>query len=262
MKNNLILNRPSPGYAFDAVTALIGRELRIRYKGSWLGLLWAVLSPLGMVAVMHIVFTRLVPLGIPNYAAFIFAGLISWTWFQTSVMTGSSTLLDNRDLVRKPFFPRALLPLTVTGTNFVLYLLALPVLLALLLFEGVPLSPALLALPVIWVVQFLFTLACTVIFAALSTIVRDVQHLLGVLMILWFYLTPIFYDLERVGGDGVRLLYFNPLAVLIMAHRAVALHGQTPNWAALAWCGLFSALLLCVALIIFHALEDAFVEEV
>ncbi len=262
MKNNLILNRPSPGYAFDALTTLIGRELRIRYKGSWLGLLWAVLSPLGMVAVMHVVFTRLVPLNIPNYAAFIFAGLISWTWFQTSVITGSSTLLDNRDLVRKPFFPRALLPLTVTGTNFVLYLLALPVLLALLIFEGVPLTPALLALPVVWVVQFLFTLACTVFFAAVSTIVRDVQHLLGVLMILWFYLTPIFYDLERVSGEQVYLLHFNPLAVLIMAHRAIALQGEMPNWTALAWCGLFSALLLGVALYIFYALEDAFVEEV
>lgn len=262
MKNNLTLTQSSPGYAFDAVTTLIGRELRIRYKGSWLGMLWAVLSPLGIVAVMHLVFTRLVPLNIPHYAAFIFAGLLSWNWFQSSVITGSSTLLDNRDLVRKPFFPRALLPLTVTGTNFVLYLMALPVLILLLLFEGVPLSWTLLALPAIWVVQFIFTLACTVFFAAVSTIVRDVQHLLGVGMLLLFYLTPIFYDLERIDNPSAQLLLFNPLAVLIMAHRDVALHGQLPNWIALGLCGLFSAVLLALALYVFRSLEDAFVEEV
>ena len=252
----------SPGYLFDAITTLVGRELRIRYKGSVLGLLWAILSPLGTVVILHILFTQILPLNIPHYATFIYSGLLPWTWFQSAVLTGASTLIDNRDLVRKPFFPRPLLPAIVTTTNFMLYLLALPVLLALLLGEGSSLSPLLLLLPFIWLVQAIFTLAFTILFAALGVLIRDVQHLLGVGMLLWFYLTPIFYDVDRIGPDKARWFRLNPMAVIVEAHRAIALRGEMPDWAALGVWALVGGGLLVASLAIFRALQDAFVEEV
>lgn len=252
----------APRYLYDLVATLVGRELHIRYKGSLLGMLWAILSPLGTVAILHILFTKIVPLNIPNYAAFVYSGLLPWTWFQSAVQTGAATLLDNRDLVRTPFFPRPMLPVVVTSTNFLLYLLALPVLLLVMIVEGIALTPALLALPLIWLALGLFTLACTLLVAALGVLIRDVQHLLGVGLLLWFYLTPIFYDIDRVGPERARWFAFNPLAVLVTAHRAVTLNGTLPNWAALGGWTLASCALLAASLALFRALEDAFVEEV
>lgn len=252
----------STGYAWDAVRTLVGRELRIRYKGSLLGLLWAILSPLGTVAVLYVLFSLVLSLDIPNYAAFIYSGLLPWTWFQASVQTGASTLLDNRDLVRKPFFSRPLLPAVVTSTNFILYLLALPVLLVLLLVEGVPLRGTILLLPLIWALQGILTLAFTVLVAALGVLVRDIQHLLGVGLMLWFYLTPVFYDLDRIAPEHARWLMLNPMAVIVQAHRTVTLDGQLPDFVALGAVGAIALILLVASLVIFHTLEDAFVEEV
>ena len=252
----------SPLYFFDLLTTLVERELRIRYKGSLLGLLWALLSPLGTVLIMYLVFSRVLSLNIPHYAAFIYSGLLPWTWFQAAIQTSAATLFDNRDLVRKPFFPRPVLPAVVTSTNFLLYLLALPVLLILLWVEGVPLTPMLAWLPVVWIVQALFTLACAMLVAALGTLMRDIQHFLGVGLLLWFYLTPIFYDLNRIGDTAARWLLLNPMTILVQAHRDVTFLGQPPNLAALGLCAAGSTLLLLVSLTVFRALEDSFVEVV
>lgn len=249
------------GYYLDAITALIGRELAIRYKGSVLGLLWAVLSPLATVAILHFLFTRILPLGVPYYSSFVYSGLLPWTWFSAAVQTGSSTLLDNRDLVRKPFFARPLLPVVVTGTNFLLYLLALPVLLVLLLIDGLTPTSALFLLPVVWLVQALFTLACTMLMAALSVVVRDMQHLLGIVLLLWFYLTPIFYNLNNLPGETSRFFVLNPMAVIVQSHRAIALAGLSPDWLALAGVAATSTLLLIFSTIVFRSLEDSFVER-
>jgi len=254
--------RHNPIYYLDAISSLVGRELRIRYKGSLLGLLWAILSPLGTVLILHILFSRILPLNIPHYATFLYSALLPWTWFQSAIITGAATLIDNRDLVRRPFFPRPLLPAVVTSTNFLLYLLAFPVLFGLLLVEGVALSPVMLLLPLVWMVQLIFTLACTIFVAALGVVVRDVQHLLSVVMLLWFYLTPIFYDIDRVTPEQARWLRLNPLAILVQAHRALVLHGRMPDWPALGMLAVAGMLLLGVSLMLFRRLEDLFVEEV
>jgi lipopolysaccharide transport system permease protein len=252
----------SPAYFFDVILTLVERELRIRYKGSLLGVLWAVLSPLGTVLILRILFGTILDLGIPNYAAFIYSGLLPWTWFQAAVYTSAATLNDNRDLVRKPFFPRQLLPGVVTATNFILYLLALPVMFVLLALDGLPLTPALVLLPLVWASLAIFTLAVSIWVAAFGVLARDIQHLLGVLMLLWFYLTPIFYDLERIGPVYSRWLMLNPLAGLVQAHRQVVLYGQAPDLALLLPPALIGAGLLAGGLVFFRALEDVFVEEV
>jgi lipopolysaccharide transport system permease protein len=252
----------SPGHLIDTVRVLVVRELHIRYKDSLLGLLWAVLSPLGTVVILHLLFTSIVPLHIPHYAAFIYAGLLPWTWFAAAVQTSAATLFDNRDLVRKPFFTRPVLPAVVTISQFLLYLIAMPVLLALLLVEGVPFTPFLLLLPLVWLVQAVFTLACAILISAMGALVRDVQHVLGVVMMLWFYLTPIFYDLGRVTRPEARFLRLNPLTIVVEAHRAITLEGRAPDWSALAWCALSGVVLLYSSLRIFRALEHLVIEEV
>lgn len=248
----------SPSYLLDVILTLVERELRIRYKGSILGLLWAILSPLGTVLILYILFSKVLPLNIPNYAAFIYSGLLPWTWFQASMFTSAATLNDNRDLVRKPFFPRLLLPGVVTVTNFILYMLALPVLFVLLILEGLPLTPVLFLLPLIWLLLGILILGFALIISALGVLIRDIQHLLGVLMLLWFYLTPIFYDVPQQAS----WLYLNPLTILVKAHRDILLYGQAPQFTHLAILSVISSLLFLGGVFLFRSMEDIFVEEV
>jgi ABC-type polysaccharide/polyol phosphate transport system ATPase subunit/ABC-type polysaccharide/polyol phosphate export permease len=201
------------------------------------------------------------PLGISHYSSFVYSGLLPWTWFSAAVQTGSSTLLDNRDLVRKPFFVRPLLPVVVMGTNFLLYLLALPVLLVLLIIDGLTPTAALLLLPLVWVVQALFTLACAMFMAALSVVVRDMQHLLGIVLMMWFYLTPIFYNLNNLPSETASFFVLNPMAVIVQSHRTIALAGLSPDWLALAGVAATSILLLIFSYVVFRSLEDTFVER-
>jgi lipopolysaccharide transport system permease protein len=252
----------APAYWWDTLQVLVGRELRAHFKGSFLGFLWAILSPLGTVAILQIVFSRILPLNIPNYAAFIYSGMLPWSWFDSAIQAGTTTLSDNRDLVRKPFFQRPLLPAVVISANFMLYLLALPVLAILLVANRVPLSPTILLLPVVWAVQAVFTLAATTLVAALAVLIRDVKHLVGVGMMLWFYLTPVFYDLDLVSPKVAHWFGLNPLAVIVQAHRDITLYGRMPDWPALGAWAIISLVFLAGSLLVFRWLEDKFVEEV
>jgi len=245
---------------WDTTRALLARELRIRYKGSAFGILWAVLSPLGTVAVLHLVFASILPLGVPHFALFLYLGMWPWTWLQASIDTGATTLLDNRDLVRTPFFPHVMLPVIVTGTNFVLYLFALPVLAVFMRTEGIAPSPLLGVLPLVWAAQGLFVLACVVLFAALSVVVRDVRHLLGVLLMLWFYCTPIFYEVGQVPAGLRGWLAINPMTTFIEAHRDVVMYQRMPDWPAVAAWACGSCLVIWAGLGLYRVLQDQFIE--
>jgi len=155
------------GHFLDTLRVLVAREFRMRYKGSFFGILWAIISPIGTVIILQFLFTKVVAIGVPHFAAFLYSGILPWTWFQASVQTGSTTLNENRDLVRTPFFSKPLLPWTVTCTNFIFYLFSLPVFLGLMVYEGLPFTNALLVLPVVWIVQWILTLAFTVLMPAI-----------------------------------------------------------------------------------------------
>lgn len=249
------------GHRVDTLRALVSREFRMRYKGSFFGVLWAVLSPLGTVLVLQFVFTRILTFSTPHFSAFMYSALLPWVWFQSAVQTSATTLSDHRDLVRTPFFVKPMLPGAVTCTNFLLYLCALPVLLGLMLVDGVPLTPALAALPVIWIVEGVLTLAFTVLIAAIGLLVRDVQHLMGVVLMLWFYLTPILYDVKQLPPELTRWFAMNPMTAVVTAHRDAILHGGVQNWAELARWGLIGGAILALSLLLFRQLEDAFVDE-
>jgi lipopolysaccharide transport system permease protein len=251
----------SARHFLDTVSVLVAREFRMRYKGSLFGILWALLSPLGTVVVLQFLFTRVIPIAVPNFSVFLYSGLLPFVWFQTAVQTSTTTLSDNRDLVRTPFFAKTLLPWSVTLTNFVLYLLAFPVLLGLMAYNRIPFTIALSALPAIWLVEGLLTLSLSVMIAAIGVIVRDVQHLVAVVLVFWFYLTPIFYDISQIPSSVSRWFMLNPMTAVVSAHRAVTLYGQFPDWLGLGYATLLSLVLLGLSMFVFRSLEDAFVEE-
>ena len=122
-------------------------------------------------------------------------------------------------------------------------------------------ASVLAALPAVWLLQVLLTLGFTMLVAALAVIVRDIQHLMGVVFLFWFYLTPIFYEPEALARDAARWLAFNPLAAIVSAHREVTLYGRWPDWGALAVWSAAGAVLIFVSLMLFRRLDDIFIER-
>lgn len=249
------------GHFIDTLTVLVGREFRMRYKGSTLGILWALLSPLGTVVVLRFLFSSVLNVGIPHFAVFLYAGILPWTWFAATVQGGSSTLAENRDLVRTPFFSKPLLPWTVTCTHFALYMMALPVLFGLMWYDGIPFTTALAVLPAIWLVQWILVTGLALLMAAVGILIRDWQHLITLLLMFWFYLTPIFYDINSLPPETARWFALNPMTSIIEAHRAVVLDARMPDWASLTIVAAGSSVLLALSLLVFRALEDSFIDR-
>lgn len=248
-------------YLRDLLRELVLRDMKLRYKGSMLGLAWSLLNPLAQLLVFGLVFSTILPLNIPNYTAFLFSGLLVWSWFQSSLFAATTVIVDGRSLIKRPGFPVALLPVVTVMANLVHFVLALPVLLLFLLLTGLPLHGTVLLLPLLIAIQFLLTLSIGYFLAAVHVTFRDTQHLVGVFLLLFFYLTPIFYD-GGVVPERFQFFYrLNPLLHLLEAYRTILIDGRLPNLVALGVVTAVSLGLLLLGFRVFRRASYTFVEE-
>ncbi len=258
-------NSPSPNrrliYLRDLLRELIARDMKLRYKRSILGIAWSLLNPLAQLLVFTFVFQLVLPLNIPNYSVFLFTGLLAWSWFQSSILLATGAIVNNRELIRQPGFPTAVLPIVTVATHLVHYLLALPVLFAFLLGSGTELGTAVFALLPLIILQFLFTLGIAYFVAAIHVIFRDTEHLLGIFLLLLFYLTPIFYDAGALPAPYRAIYNLNPLVHLIEAYRFILIQAQLPPLLPLLIIGLITAVLLITGYRLFMQISFRFVEE-
>jgi lipopolysaccharide transport system permease protein len=247
----------------DLLWELTIRNVRLRYRGRALGLLWSQLGPIVSVLVYSMVFTRLIPLGIPDYPVFILIGVEAWQWFQGGLTAGTASVVANRDLVRYPGFRLAALPPLAVGTQLAFYILALPVIVGAVVVSTGRLPVTALWLPVLIAIQFVFCAGAAYLLAALHVFVRDTAEIVAVGLRLAFFLTPIIYDEARLTGSRFRFLFdLNPLAHLIGAQRDVLLSGRSPRFGALVIVAAVSVALAVVCMRVFRAVEHRFADEV
>jgi ABC-type polysaccharide/polyol phosphate export permease len=221
-------------HRWDLLANLVRRDLRLRYRRSALGVLWTLLLPLAQVAVLVLVFQFIVPLNITAYPLFVFSGLLPWTWFSTSLLAATGVFIENRDLLRRPGFDPALLVVATTISNLVMYLAALPVLFLLLAYYGRPPRAAIALFPLLVLVQASLTIGLGLVGATLNVFYRDVCYVVSIVLLLVFYLTPVFYQLPA-NAPGLDLLFaLNPLATLVTAYRGVLVDGTFPPWPSVA----------------------------
>lgn len=248
-------------YVRDLLWELIARDIRLRYKGSLLGQAWTLLNPLAELAVLTFVFDRVLSLNIPNYAAFLFTGLLTYGWFQTSLFYATVAIVSNRDLIRRPGVPSSILPLVTVGSTLVHFLLSLPILLALMMMSGVPMTAAALMLPAVITLQFLFILSLAYPLAVLHVWLRDTQYLLRVALQLLFYLTPVFYEVSSIPERFAGVYRLNPMVPLVEAYRDVLLRGRSPNGGPLIVIAAASAGLLVVGVVVFRKTSHRFADQ-
>lgn len=249
-------------YFRDLLRELVSRDMKLRYKRSVLGIAWSLLNPLAQLLVLNFIFSWVLPLNIDNYPVFLFVGLLVWTWFQTSLFNATSAIIDNPDLIRRPGFPVAILPVVTVTSNLIHFLLALPVLLFFLPAGGIQLSAAWLILPLLVSLQFLLTLSLSYFLAAVHVTFRDTQYLLGIALLLGFYLSPIFYDASHIPEQYQWLYRLNPMVGLIESYRTILMGGSPPNFWPLLAISVGAGGLLWAGYTIFVRQSYRFVEEI
>lgn len=214
-------------YQVDVALHLVRMELATRHRGSIFGWLWALGPPVFQLAATYFLFSRVIPLGVEDYPVFLLVGILAWGWFASSLGSATVSLESRRDLVLRPGFSTELLPITAVLVALVDYLIALPVLFVALGFT-VGLQPEAVILPVLLLIQLLYTLGFALAVAPLQVFLRDTRQFVVLLVSVGFWLTPIFYRRSQVPDSLAWLYDVNPMAHLIVAQRCVLLGGELP----------------------------------
>ena len=242
---------------------MVRREVRQRYKGSALGLVWTLISPAIAVAVYSLVFKFLLRLDIPHYAVFLLTGLATWTFFMGGAQQAAFSLVANANLVKKVRFPREIIPLSSMAGNAVtagaMFLVALPLCLAFT--AGSRLT--VFALPGMLILLAGLTAGFGLLVSALNVYFRDVEHILAAINLPWYFLTPIMYSFATLPAlaDGshawvVNLLHYgNPVSPFVIAIQDCLFWGQWPAWQDVVYSLVASVVVLASGLTVFRRLE-------
>jgi len=214
---------------------LIWRDVKVRYKQTVLGVMWAVLQPLFMMLIFTIFFGRLAGVdtgGVP-YPLFAYTGLVAWTFFANTVSTSGNSLVGNAHLITKVYFPRLIVPAAAVGAGLVDFALALVILVGIMVYYGVAPTANLLMLPALLTLTVLFTLAVGTWLSALNVKYRDVRFALPFLIQLWLFISSVIVPSKAVPEAWRPLLILNPVSAIIEGWRA-SLLGLRFDWTALA----------------------------
>lgn len=244
----------------DVITHLVAREFRLSYRRSVLGWLWSIAQPLSRLIILSFVFTQVIPLNVPNYPAFLFTGLIGWSWFSSGVTMATTSVIDRRDLMMRPGLPRVAMPLVALLVAGLDYLTALPVLAVFLLLSG-GIPPTAVGLPLVLGLQGLLMLGLGLAFCSANVYVRDVHLLVNTLLLLGFYVTPVFYAAKLIPPSYEWILAVNPMAQLLTMQRQILISGTFPPASALVALALVCASAAGAGYAVYGRVSPTFVDE-
>lgn len=240
----------------------VQKEIRGKYKGSFLGILWSFLNPLLMVLVYAIVFPYLMRVQQEHYLIYLITGIIPWIFFTTVVTSGCNCIWINGGIIKKVYFPRAILPISVVCAGLVNFLISCIVILLFVIFGGVGISFNILWVIPIALIQSLFSLGILFILSAINVYVRDIEYIVQFFVNLIFYATPIIYNIEMLPEKFRSILNFNPMVHFINAYRDIFYYKTSPSIMSLMLIFGISIIMLVIGYSIFKKLEKGFAEEV
>ncbi len=248
-------------HMLEVVSALVTRDHKARYKSTVMGMVWSVATPVLFLLTFYVLFTFIIRMNIPNYASFVFTGIVAWAWLQTSLNEGVTSISNNASLVGHPGFPLPTLPMVSVVSNLINFLFSLPLVLIVVQVESGTLGWTLIFLPLIMMVQAIFQLGLVYFVSAANVTFRDVQFFLPSILQLGYFTTPIFYDLGQIPEPFHSILTWNPMYQIIHAYRTI-FAGQVPDWQGpLAVLGV-SGLLLILGYRYFRNAAESFMEEI
>ena len=246
----------------EMIVSLVKKDLRGRYKGSVLGFLWTFINPLFQLIIYTIVFSTIMRMGIDKFYMFLFVALVPWIFFNACLQQVAKSIMDNKEMVKKIYFPRLVLPLSFVTSCFVNMLLSFAVIFAVIFVTGFGVNfVALLFLPLIMLIEYILALGIAFITSACTVYVRDLQHILSIVGLGWMYLTPVVYPSSMVPEKYLTLFNLNPMTPIIMAYRDILYYKKIPQMNTLIQAATMGVVLIIVGVAVFSRLQRNFVEE-
>jgi ABC-type polysaccharide/polyol phosphate export permease len=247
------------GDSFFLIRNLIGKDFRVRYRNMSLGVFWSLLNPLVMMGTLWFIFTRVFPNNtIPHFAVFALCGLIPYNFFSIGWVTGTTSLMDNANLIKRTPVPRQIIPIATVLGNCTQMAAQILLLLTMVVASGYRVNVYWTWLIYIWGCLIVFTTGLALIFSALNVYIRDVRYVVESANLVLFWLVPIFYPFNLIAPQYHEIYRLNPIAAVVLASRNVLLEGIAPPPSILWKLPLVSAATLLVGLVIFRKLQRGF----
>jgi lipopolysaccharide transport system permease protein len=245
----------------DLVSTLARREFFARYRRATLGVVWAVALPLLQAVVLAVIFTRVAHLPLPGNAfVFVFTGMASWAFFSTGLSAASTSIVDNNQLASKIYFPRLALPLVAVASNSFVAVVNLVIVLIGAYATGASLSPKVLLLVPALALLLLLTATLASVLAALHVYFRDIRYLVQAGLLLFFYLTPVFYPLSRAPAALATIVKVNPISGVIELYRAATVGADAHYGVAVAITGAWIVVLAGASMWLYSRFDRVFAD--
>lgn len=242
----------------------IKKEIRGKYKGSFLGVLWSFVNPLLMTLVYAIVFPYLMRgAGYEHYTTFLIIGILPWNWFTTCISQGTYSIIGNGGIIKKVYFPREIIPISVVTSGLVNFLITCIIMSIFIIVSGIGFTKYVLFLPLIILAQYFFTLGILFITSSINVYIRDFEYLIAFAINMLFYGTPILYSAELFKSTKIyTLIKLNPLGTIIDCYRDILYWGNMPHIKSLLIVLVIGVSMCVIGLLVFKKLSKGFAEEV
>mgnify|MGYP005798765143 FL=1 len=245
----------------ELLKSSIKKDVGGKYKNSVLGVLWSFLYPLLQIAVYAIVFPLIMRSNMENYTVFVCCGLIPWNFFSTAISRSSFTMIENGNILKKVYFPREILPISVVTSEAVNFVISTIIILAFVLGTGMGLTWYVVFYPVILLIQYILLTGISLFVSSITVYFRDLQHFIGIALQLLFYATPIVYATNIIPESYQWILRLNPMTFIIDGYRSIFYYQQQPDFISLGITLLVSLILCIVGYLLFSKLQKRFAEE-
>lgn len=245
----------------------VKKEVRGRYKNSILGVMWTFLNPLLQIAVYAMIFPYILKQQQPYYLIFVCVGLIPWSFFTTTIIQSTNTIIGNANIVKKVYFPREILPLSVVLSGAINFLIATIIILAFCIGGGKGITWHIIIFPIILLLQMILQLAISFVLSAVTVYIRDIEHFVQIVLMLMFYATPIVYSTATLDGSTAtarfmkKVIMLNPMTTIIEGYRSIFYTQTLPDFKGIGIWYIISIALLFIGWLIFKKLQKGFAEE-
>lgn len=241
----------------------VKKDIGGKYKHSFLGVLWSFINPLLQILVYALIFPLVMKNGgsYKDYTVFMVCGLIPWAYFTTVINRASFIMIENGNILKKVYFPRSILPLSLVTSETINFLVSCIIILAFIVIKGFGISKIILFFPLVLLIQYVLLLGIALIFSAVTVYMRDIQHFIGVVLQLLFYATPIVYSIDTIPENFRWILKWNPMTYIIEGYRAIFYNQTMPDLKSLGVLGIISIIILIVGYLLFNKLQKRFAEE-
>lgn len=238
---------------------LVLRDIKVKYRRSFLGMLWSLLNPLLMMIVITIVFSTLFRFDIKNFPIYLLTGQIIFSFFSESTTMAMSSIISNGPLIRKVYIPKYIFPISKVLSLFVNLLFSLIAVVVMIIITDVKITWAILLFPIPLIYVLMFSIGISLILSAMSVFFRDMFHLYGVILTAWSYLTPIFYPVKIIPDKYRFFVNYNPMYYIIECFRDIVLYGRIPSLKLNLMAVFCCTITLVLGIFVFYKKQDKFI---